>query len=251
MSGDVRKKNGSPYLHIISAALAVLSLVAVLNIETSIKVGVDGNRRLIRMPLYVKWIQFVARHYEYARLAGEITVGSDTDEEKALAILKWTRNNLKDIPAGMPVYDDHILNIIIRGYAVPGQFQDVFTTLCAYSGIPAFYDKSDDKSSDSEYVLSFVMLNGGWRVFDAYRAVYFKNSKSGIAGLDEIIADPSILERPVGFRPALGGLSYSRYYEDLKHIEVPRTLRSYKQMPLKRIIYETRKALRIEKEEEE
>ena len=51
------------------------------------KVGLDGHYRLVRMPLYVKWTEFLARYYEYARLAREITSGCKTDDARALAAL--------------------------------------------------------------------------------------------------------------------------------------------------------------------
>ena len=145
---------------VVAAFLLAVLLIAILNIGTSINVGIDGHYRHIRMPLYVKWTQFLARHYEYERISKEIVKGCKTDEEKALAILKWTRESLKDVPPGMHIYDDHILNIIIRGYAVPEQFQSVFTVLCSYAGVQAFYERAYSEGRKSKYYLSFVKIGG-------------------------------------------------------------------------------------------
>ena len=217
------------------AAIVIATLVfAVLNIDVSIKQGVNGKYRQIHMPFYVKWTQFLSRHYEYDRLSKEITKGCKTDEEKALAILKWTRENIKDVPIGMPLKDDHVLNVIIRGCGVPEQFQDVFTTLCAYSGIPAFFEKVYTKGNKARYALSFVKINGKWRVFDAYSGKYFRTVRGDIASAEDILSSKSLTEKfPYDFKPVIGA----------------RTLRPYKQMPLKRIVFEARKTLGLEKEE--
>jgi len=233
------KKNKIKYFFIILLLVSVSSFIFVINLDTAITVGINGYYRQIGMPLYVKWTQFLARHYEYIRLAGEITKGCKIDEEKVLAILKWTQENLKDVPAGMPVYDDHILNIIIRGYGLPGQFQDVFTALCSYSGVPAFFEKVYGNSRKHKYVLSFVKLHGKWRVFDAYKGVYFRTKNNEIASVEDIINDKSLVS----------GADNKEFYLNLKPVTEPMTLRAHKQMPLERICFEAKKALGIEKDE--
>lgn len=233
---------------IAPALILILAVVLIANFPAYIRSGVGGNYTRIRMPLYAKWTQFLARHYEYERMTKEIVAGCRTEEDKALAILKWTRANLKDMPEGMPVHDDHILYIIIRGYAVPEQFQDVFTTLCVYSGIPAFYKTMYDKSHKTKHVLSFVMLDGKWRVFDAYYGNYLKNAKGDIASIDDIVADPSIVDKCSWCAMMVRGVPYKEYYANMGTVTAPQTFRAKKQMPLGRIIFEIKKALRIEKD---
>lgn len=205
----------------VVAVIMAIGCVVLANLDTSIRVGVDGVYRQIHMPLYAKWTQFLARHYEYARLIRGITAERVTDEDKVLAILAWTGENIKDTPPGMPVCDDHIANIIIRGYGTPEQFQDVFTTLCAYAGFPAYWDRFYDKARDSKIALSLVKIGGAWRVFDAHRGIERKNVEGEVPDLAPDIRQP---------REGV-------------------TLRPYRQMPLRRFMYELRKALKIEKEE--
>jgi len=236
----------------LNQALLVLALLSAIilaaNLPASIQVGVDGHYRRIRMPLYVKWTQFLARHYEYERLSKEITAGCKTDEEKALAILRWTRENIAVLPAGMPLHDDHILNIIIRGYAVKDQFQDVFTTLCAYSGIPAFYDRAYDNNHKSKYILSFVKLYGKWCAIDAYRGIYFMTKDDRIASVEDIVNDRSLVSGAEVDAIVARGIPYKEYYYNLEPVIKPVTLRADKQMPLQRILFELKKALGLEKE---
>lgn len=234
----------------VAAAGFVLIIILMLTVETSITVGVNWHYRKIRMPLYVKWTEFLARHYEYERLSKEITAGCKTDEEKTLAILKWTRENLRDLPQGMPLHDDHILNIIIRGYAVPEQFQDVFTTLCAYGNIDAFFKRVYDKSHKARYTVSLVKLGGKWRVFDAYHNLYFRTRSGEIAGIEDIIKDPSIVSGKDVDALTVDGVPYKEFFHDLSGISEPQTTRPEKQMPLHRIIYETKRALKLEKDDD-
>jgi len=238
-------------IHILLAIVVVLAASGIImNLDTTIMVGRDGHYAQIHMPLYAKWTQFMARHYEYERLARQITAGSNTDEEKVLAILKWTRENLKDVPPGMPIYDDHILYTIIRGYALPEQFQDVFTNLCAYSRIPAFYGKPYDKSRTAKYAVSFVELNGKWRVFDAYRGIYFRNKSGEIAGIDDIEKDPSIVSGKNVESLTVYDIPYRDFFYNLSGIAKPVIARPQRQMPLSRMIYEARRALGCGKEDD-
>lgn len=236
---------------ILIALVLIMAGVMLMNLDVSIRQSVDGRRSYVHMPLYAKWTQFLARHYEYGRLAREITRDCRTDEEKVLAILKWTRENLKDVPPTMPICDDHTLYIIIRGYGVPGQFQDVFTTLCAYAGIPAFFEKAYDRERKNKYSLSFVKLHGKWRVFDAYYGKYFNNNSGEIASVEDIRNDHSLIKGDDVNGLLIRGIPYKEYYYyiDLNEALNGTTLRPYRQMPLSRICFEMKKALRLGKEE--
>lgn len=228
---------------------AALVIGIVMNTEVFILQSVDGRIHQVRMPLYAKASEFLSRHYEYRRLAKEITSGCRTEEEKALAILAWTHKNIKPMPSNTPVVDDHILNIIIRGYGIPGQSQDVFTNLCVYAGIPAFCMLVDSDGGRARYPLSFVRLGGKWRPFDSYYDRYFRTRTGDIASVEEIMADRSIVDNAYMADTMVGGAPYKEFYHNLKPIEDTGTLRAEKQMPPKRAIFEVKKALGIEKEE--
>jgi len=228
-------------------ALAV-AFVLLVNLDVSIHEGINGRYRYVHMPLYVKWTQFLARHYEYTRLAREITVDCKNDKEKALAILIWTSENIKYIPAGMNIHDDHILNIIIRGYGVSEQFQDVFTTLCTYAGLPAYFVKVRDKTHAIEYALSLVKINGEWRVFDAYYGVYFKLPNGEFASVDDIIAGSPMDREGQRAPEMIRGVPYKEFYYDLQPVARPMTLRAERQMPIPRIFFEVKKVLKMERE---
>jgi hypothetical protein len=223
----------------IGACLLAAGLI--LNIDVAIKQGVNGRVREIHMPLYVKAMEFVTRHYEYGRIAREATRGCKTDEEKVLAVLKWTRENIKDVPPGMNVYDDHILNIIIRGYGAAEQFQDVFTTVLSYSGIPAFWGRIYGEGRKVRYALSLVKLNGKWRPFDAYYGKYFRNRAGDIASVEDIAKDPSLVAGEGVVAISINGIPYRTFYYHLEQVDKRMLTRPRKQMPLNRFIYEVKR----------
>ena len=228
---------------------AIISIVLLSFKETSITQAINGRSRIVRMPVYVKAIEFVARHYEYERLTKEITAGSASEKEKALAIFRWTHDKIRHVPEGMPIVDDHVLNIIIRGYGSCDQSQDVFTTLAAYAGMDAFWAKVYDPSGKIWYPVSFVKISGRWSPFDTYFGKYFLNSDKEIASVEDISRDKSIVGGPEVDSMTFRGVPYKEFFCNLKPVTVSKTLRPEKQMPLKRLIFEIKKRLKIEKVE--
>jgi len=235
----------------IAIVLLIAACFCILNIDMSIRQGVNGRYRRIHMPLYVKSAQFIGRHHEYVRIAKEITAQSKTAEEKALALFNWTHDNIREVPAGMPVVDDHVLNIIIRGYGTADQSQDVFTTLCMYAALPAFWQKVYNGPHTVWYPISFVKLNGKWRVFDSYYGKYFRTASGEIASVDDIINDSSIIDKAGVDSIIYMGVPYKEFFHQLNVVEFNKTLRPEKQIPLRRAIFEIKKLFKIEKENEE
>lgn len=228
----------------LSVIALIFISICVLNIDTYTKKGVDGHQTKIKIPLYVKGINFLGRNYEYSRLAREITEGARTDEEKALAILSWTSKNIRQVPQGMPVVDDHILNIIIRGYGTPDQFQDVFTTICEYAGIPAFWEKVYNNDKSVVYVLSFVRLRSRWCVFDAYFGRYCINNYGNIASVEDILNKEYVFNDPGAEKDVLKGVPYGEFYNNIVPVSEKRNFRVDKQRPLQRIVIEMKRGLR-------
>ncbi len=223
--------------------LLILAGYVAITSNVSIRQGVDGHIRRIEMPLYVKGIQFLARHYEYVRLADEITVSCKTDEEKALAIFDWVDKNIgREIPEGTHIIDDHILNIIIRGYGPSDQVQDVFTTLCTYAKIPAFMYFAYAPDRKDRIILSVASINKRYVLFDAYNGNIFRNSRSDLASIEDIMNDPDIVDAARS-KPQIDGIPYKDFFYNLKPVDKLYLLRAEQQMPLKRLFFELKKLI--------
>ena len=207
-----------------------------LNIPVPTRQGVNYKVRVYKIPLYIKMIEFISRDYRYAQLSGEITSGKGSDKEKVMAILEWVRANIKtDFPSEWPIYDNHILNIIIRGYGASDQIADVFTTLCAYSGLPAGWARIILPDQEKSLVLSLVKMDGKWRVFDVFRYTWFINDTGDIASTDDILSDRYKNDAQ---RPGEAGFAYKEYFKYMEAYIKDITLSLTKQMPFHRALYE-------------
>lgn len=181
-------KTKRAYLLAIVLTLAIFSGIIFVQVPT--KQGIDGKLYTYKIPLYIKIIEFIDRDYHYRRIVSEIRAGKASDEEMVLAIFQWCREYIKDQPEGLPTYDDHPLNIIIRGYAAEDQYEDIFTILCTYAGFEAFYKKFSG-IGDARYILSFVKIGKRWYPFSVRRNLYARVD-GRLASMDDIFRDKSL-----------------------------------------------------------
>jgi hypothetical protein len=113
------------------------------------------------------------------------------DNDRTIKIFNWITSNVRKNPKELPIIDDHPLNILIRGYGVHDQFEDIFTILCTYAGMEAFF-KIFKNHFGNIYYISFVKINGRWRPLSAFGGVY--STKNGaIASVDDILLDKKLL----------------------------------------------------------
>lgn len=174
--------------YVFAGGIVIVAVLGILNIKVTTRQGIDYDVRTISIPLYLKVIDFVDRHYNYGQLVRRIIGGTQEEEKKVMRIFSWTYSNIKKQPGELPVIDDHVWHIIVRGYGVADQFQDVFTTLCNFAGVEAFFMPVQERGGTKKVPLSFVKVNGKWRVFDVYRGSYFKNRAGALADIEELRA---------------------------------------------------------------
>lgn len=221
----------------LAGVIVITGIGAFLNIDTTTRQGINFQVQVIKLPLYLKALDFMDRHYNYKQLVRRIVGNKDDKEDRAKKILAWMCENIKRQPESLPVVDDHVWNIIIRGYGLGDQFQDVFTTLCNYAKVDAFYCLVYSSVNDKKKKpVSFVKLNGGWSLFDAYYGVYFVNARGQIANVNDLINGDgkafSILFKEI---PE----DYAEYFKSLESLDYEswRSSRAAIQSPLKRLIF--------------
>jgi hypothetical protein len=220
----------------------LLIVTLLLNIQVIRHQGVNFQQRIIKLPLYLKMLDFFDRHYNYKYLVKSILADVKTEQERVIKLFEWTYGNLKKVPDGFPIVDDHIWYTIVRGYGVTDQFSDVFTTLCNYAGVDAFFDWVTAKNSDHRIVLSFVKIDGRWNVFDPYNGVYFKNKKNALADIQDIKSGNWILEKIGNYISA--GINYDVYFKNIPDIKELGLTRANVQSPINRLRFEIMKLLR-------
>lgn len=226
---------------LILSCFIIIGTAFVLNINVSIKQGVNGQVSLIRMPLYLKLLDFTDRHYNYKQLVKTIIDPRDDEQRRIMKIFAWTYKNIKRQPESLPVIDDHVWHIIVRGYGESDQFQDVFTTLCNYGGIDAFFDFIYTKDQKGVMPLSFVRLNGEWRVFDAYNKVCFKNKRGEFATIGEIKNGDWLVVNLAETKKQSS--DYGNFMENLPSIKNAGLKRANIQSPFRRMLYQIKKWL--------
>src|SRR3989338_1635397 len=230
------KKYKSRLFFCILGLMIFICLVAFLNVKVTTKQGVYGQVRIIRIPLYLKILDFYDRHYNYQWVVNRIIKDTDSDSERAFKLFKWTCDNIRKAPEGYPIIDDHVWHIIIRGYGVSDQSSDVFSTLCNYAGLDSFFMSIGAKRMP----LSFVKLKNKWCVFDPYRGTYFKDEKGNIADVDTLrFANWNteyLKEKP--------SIDYAELFHSLPVIEKTGLTRANIQSPLNRFLFEINKFIK-------
>lgn len=200
-------------------AAALLLFIGAANIPVSIRQGVDYRVQEIRMPLWVKASEFLARDFWYRRIASEVTAGEKDPETKLRKAYAWSKAAVRPQPSGWPVMDDHIHYTIVRGYGVDEQQADVFTTIASYSGVPAFWGVV--RGEKNRKVLTFCFLDGAWRVWDSKKGSPLRDKQGAFVTVEQLSRQP-------GMAPLAGFF-------------VPEFTRAEKQMPLPRLGFEAKK----------
>ncbi len=181
------------------------------------RVGIDYRVSTYRIPLGQKAIQFVGRHLETRRLAREVTQGAVTDEEKILRIFSWVVGHVRATPPGSPVIDDHILNVVHRGYGQPDQQTEVFTLLASTAGYPAGMALLRAAPSEKVLPVALVQMGGELYLFDVANGLLFREGQGRLYTLAELQKNPSLIEAVTG-EFQVSGLPYSRYLAEVPHL---------------------------------
>ena len=148
--------------------------------------GINYKVSRIELPLYLKLLNFYDRHFNYKWLTNRITGHLNTKEEKIFKLFQWTHETIRQQPSDLPIMDDHVWNVYVRGYGVSDNFHDLFTTLCNYAGAEGFFLPIYIENSTKRINLSFINIERGWVVFDPYNGIYFENKAGDWATTLEI-----------------------------------------------------------------
>jgi hypothetical protein len=222
---------------IIIALFVLVGVIYILNIKVTTKQGINFQVQTIKIPLYLKALDFFDRHYNYKWTVERIIGDSKTEREKVFKIFEWTYKTIKKNPEGYPIIDDHVWHIIVRGYGAGDQFSDVFTALCNYAGIDAFFDSPYSEDRTSRIILSLVKIGEVWTIFDPYRGVYFKNREGSLASIEDIMKGDWVKE-DISKDNDMINVDYTIYFKNLSPIRKMGLKRANTQSPLNRLKYE-------------
>jgi hypothetical protein len=169
-----------------AVVLGITALVLLWPVET--RVGMDYAVSTHRIHLYEKAIHFLSRDLQTRRLAAEITRGASGPQERVLAVFRWVGENVRPTPSGLPVVDDHILHIIIRGYGATDQRTEAFALLASYAGFPA-----GPLQVDGGPIFAGVRIGEDRYLFDVVNGVAFFRTDGSLATVLDLAEDPGLV----------------------------------------------------------
>lgn len=164
--------------------------------------------------LYEKVFDFLNRDIQTRRIAAEVTDGALRDQDKLRMIFSWTGRNVRPTPEGFPVMDDHIQNIIVRGYGEPDQITEVFALLASYVGFPATAALLELPNAPQKIVLALVQYKAQILVFDVARQIVFQHGNGEFATLEDLLRDPQLIAA-ASEGITVYGVRYERYFANL------------------------------------
>lgn len=219
---------------IVGAGIVFAMAWVALTWPTTTRFGINAQLATRTLPLYLKALEFVDRDAQYRRVAADISRGRSSDRDRMLAVYDWTRRNIRRPPEGWPIVDDHIFHIMVRGYGAEDQMADVFTTLCTYSGVPAYWLFVSPPMSRARLTISFAQVDGRWAVIDVYNGFVFLTDAKELATATDLVRDPGILRRTAGDL-RLQDIPYERFFARFREPVAPRPTRAELQMPWRRL----------------
>lgn len=226
----------------VGFVLAMVARVPVTTLQ-----GVNFEVTAHRLPLYLKTFEFLDRDAQYRNLAAEVTRGAASDQQRALAIYEWTIHRIQPAPDAWQILDDHILNIIIRGYGTSDQRADVFATLVTYAGVPAFWQHLQVPDTNDALLLTFVQIDGRWVVFDVANRLIFWNVQGQLASLEDL-RDGRATVPAAAQKIFVKTTLYSQVITQLRMPAIPRPLRAELQMPWPRLWDSSKRAVGLERD---
>ena len=230
MSAAVRRRRAALVLVLVLAAGAVVA-----SWPAHRRIGVDFVVTDHTLPLWIKAVDFVDRDLNLGQTARQVLGDIRGDEAKTIAALEWTVAHVREQPLNLPTVDDHVWHVIVRGYGQPDQQADVFTTLLAYEGIPAYWMLIG--TPPNELPIAYVSVNGRWRVIDAAHRIVFRTAAGEMATPEMLAADAALVEQAA--RGHVKDLdAYLTHFHAYRPPQAPEVLRADLQMPGRRALHE-------------
>lgn len=178
------------------------------------QVGVNYEVSAHRITLFEKAVDFLSRELQIRRLTVEICKGASTDEEKLLALFSWVTEQIRPVPPGFPVVDDHLLNVVIRGSGAADQRTEVFALLAGTAGYPSGLCNLWARGSGTPLIVALTQVKGRVFLFDVNNHLVFRNAQGRLADLKELSADSVLVSQAAGgLSPH--GIPYDRYLAGL------------------------------------
>jgi len=188
----------------------MVAVVAAAAWPTTTRYGVDYQWSSRRITLFEKAVHFVSRDLQLRRMAAEIAGDQPMDEDGLVRLYDWVRSHVATTPPGFHVYDDHVLNILIRGYGARDQQAEALAALASYRGLPSRAIRLRAGETGESAVLTVISTGAKRVAFDVHYGVVFRRRDGSLADVDDLLRDQSLVAAAA---PGLtiAGVPYERY----------------------------------------
>ena len=131
-------------------------------------------------------------------------------KKKILKIFSWVVTNIQPVPTGLHVIDDHLFNVIIRGYGASDQRTETFGLLASCMGFYASSLKLTPPGNQKGIFVSLIKSKHDIWIFDIVNQIAFRDADGHLVDLHNLIANPSLIERAAGDL-IIEGIPYPKY----------------------------------------
>ena len=177
----------------MTGVLCVAALVTLAGWPVTTHVGYNHRVITTRLTLIEKTLAFVDRDLAMRRLTKEIAGADGTSDERLMRMYQWVAANIRDVPAGLPVVDDHVWNIFVRRYGTVDQRAEALALLASYDGMPASTVPLGKVPSREVVQLTVVNVSGRVVVLDVNNRIIFHNLSGNLATVAELQGDPALI----------------------------------------------------------
>lgn len=181
------------YYKLMKVKLLILSslvifFVLIMRVETERRISINYEVSEYKIPIYLKLLDFMNRHYNYKHLAKNINNKNSTDKDKIINSTNWVIANIEKINLNqnIDIVDHHPITIVERRLGIDEQFSDILSVLLVYSNIDSFFKIIKLDNVDSYYPLTFFKIYNYWSIVDPQNGIFFLDENNNFINIDNL-----------------------------------------------------------------
>ena len=227
--------NSMRRLFISILGILLLGIIAYWPVQTRIGVDYEWSERSIHF--YEKATNFFSRHFQTRHLVSNLLEEIDYPEEQLQLLFAWSRDHVQSTPPGLPVVDDHVWHILVRGYGATDQRTEAFALLASYAGFPATVTVMRIPGTANGLIVALVKIDQLVHVFDVERGLVFLDEYGQLIDAARLATAPEVV-RSITNGIEIAGRPYEHYVPSLLNLDLTFN-RMELQKPWPRLKHET------------
>jgi len=166
----------------------VIFFILIVQVNTERKISINYEVSVYKIPIYLKLLDFMNRHYNYKHLVNNINSNNSTDEDKIINTTNWVISNIKKINLNqdIDIVDHHPITIVERRLGIDEQFSDILSVLLVYSDIDSFFKFVKLVNVEAYYPLTFFKIYNYWSIADPQNGIFFLDEKNNFINIDNL-----------------------------------------------------------------